>query len=152
MTAIVKLLLLVVLASRYDRGIMESVIAVRQIHNSLPHDLPQVDGYVAHYDCRKIGDTITARRAGSKQWETLLVVDCGGLQDGGFAFLIYGKEFPVSRWQYEQTLFAIESGDLQPRIGIELDYETALRWGCNLNGGCETEILTAHEQRGFIFD
>ncbi|HEY3290822.1 MAG TPA: hypothetical protein VGK87_11895 [Anaerolineae bacterium] len=59
-------------ASQYGPGVMESVIYNRQAIGSLPMELPRVDGYIAVYDCSKVGSVWQVND------ERFLVADCAG--------------------------------------------------------------------------
>lgn len=93
-------------ASQYAPGVMERVIAVRQVPgrtaHDLPIDLPQVDGYVATADCNEIGTILWLRPIGQEQWESFLVADCAGADSYG--------------WMVNNNIL------------VEVDYETAVRW------------------------
>lgn len=94
------------IASQYGNGVAESVIRVRQTHNvsrPLPLNLPRVDGYVAVRDCDRIGETWWLRPEGG-EWELFLVMDCAGSRE-------------TRNWMDRN------------RILVEVDWETAVRWG-----------------------
>ena len=59
-------------ASQYGPGVMELVIQNRQVIKSLPRELPQVDGYIAVYNCNHIGSVWRINN------ERFLVADCAG--------------------------------------------------------------------------
>lgn len=106
-------------ASHYSPGVMEQVIVNRQTGNAwvhLPSELPMVDGYAAVQDCSRLGEVLYLRPVGAQSWESFLVVDCAMLPgtDG------------AHEWMTENN------------IGVEVDYETALRWG-TAGGGVKVE-------------
>lgn len=93
--------------SQYDPGVMEAVIRTRQAGWTamrLPVSLPEVSGYIAVQDCREIGNIVWMRKLGDDKWESFLVVDCAGKQDGGY------------EWMEQNNIIA------------EIDGETAKRW------------------------
>ncbi|MBU2051218.1 MAG: hypothetical protein KKH61_19900 [Gammaproteobacteria bacterium] len=97
---------------------MEQVIHNRTSGNawvSLPTPLPAVDGYVAVPDCSRLGKLVYLRYSGP--WETFLVADCAMPKgtDGAYEWMT-------------------ENG-----IGVEVDYETAVRWGI-VGRGARVEI------------
>ena len=107
------------IASQYAPGVMEGVVAVRQSGATvadLPHDLPDVDGFVAVKDCDDIGEVIWLRPAGADEWESFLVADCANPADGA-------------------DLWMERNGIL-----VEVDYNTAVRWG-TVGKGINVEML-----------
>jgi len=95
--------------SQYSQGMMEQVVANRQAGNawvSLPMDLPKTDGYIAVLDCNEL-ENIWWVENPNGVWESMLVVDCARpLETDGAA-----------EWFLENN------------IAMEIDYETAVRWG-----------------------
>lgn len=75
-------------ASRYDPGVFESVVRVRQSYGSLPTPLPPHEGYIALLDCGRVGDVVTVCHGG--ECLELLVADCAGIADGGRDWMIQG--------------------------------------------------------------
>lgn len=92
-------------ASHYGPGgVMESTIAARQRMGHIPQVLPDVDGYVARPYPNDLGKIIWLKPIGYHSWESFLVVDCGGVADGGRAWM------------------------LDNNVLVETDYQTAKRW------------------------
>jgi len=95
--------------SQYREGIIEQVIANRQSGNawvSLPLDLPKTNGYIAVLDCSKLEDVWWVKNPDG-EWESMLIVDCARP---------YGTD-GAAEWMLEHN------------IAMEVDYETAKRWG-----------------------
>jgi hypothetical protein len=105
--------------SQYHPLVMESVIRVRQAgltQYNLPQHLPPVDGFVALKDCKYIGSIVWMRPLGDEQWESFLVVDCAGVEDG------------TKTWMEENNIIA------------EIDWETAQRWD-TVGRGLNVEMM-----------
>ena len=104
------ILLASIIASQYSPGMMDLVVANRQSGNAwvhLPDDLPVVDGYIAVLNCDQLGETLWIKPDGMNVWEKHLIVDCSRppRTDGTY------------EWMEDNN------------IGIEVSYETAVRWG-----------------------
>ncbi len=96
------------LASQYSPGVMTQVVYNRQNGHawvSLPAELPHTDGYIAVVDCDQLGEVWWLRPVGAGDWESFLVVDCAHPHKSGGAWM------------------------LRHNIGVEVDHETAQRWG-----------------------
>ena len=109
--------------SQYREGIMEQVIANRQSGNawvSLPMDLPRTDGYIAVKDCALLGDIWWVENPNGV-WESMLIVDCARPGDG------------AAEWMEENN------------VAMEVDYETAERWG-TLGRGIWAHWSTAYPE------
>lgn len=65
--------------SQYEVGIMPDVVVAQQEWERLPMDLSHVDGFVAAWDCKRIGDTALLSIDG-QEWITVMVADCSGHQ------------------------------------------------------------------------
>jgi len=89
-------------ASQYSRSTFERVIANRQKWGQLV-DAPKTDGYVAVEDCRRVGEVLYLRPVGG-EWERFLIADCAGGE-------------ATRQWMRRN------------RIVVEVDTETAKRWG-----------------------
>ena len=96
-------------AAYYNEGIMEWVVAVRQANqgweHSLPQDLPPVVGFVAVPECERIGKLVAIWHQPDGWCGPYLVADCAN---------------------------RLEGHDEQMRrkgIVVEVDYNTATRWG-----------------------
>lgn len=95
------------IASQYSPGVMQEVITNRQSGNAwvmLPTDTPSVHGYIAVLDCEHLGETWLLRPEGKEVWESFWVVDCAG-------------DERTRQWMLDNN------------ITVELDHETAHRWG-----------------------
>lgn len=108
-------------ASQYAPGKMEEVIRVRQTpgrtNHSLPQELPEADGRIALLEPDLIGDVVlVCPHDSTLPCRTMLVVDCAGIQDGGYDWMV--------------------------RNGIvaEIDYESAVAWG-TVGRGIRVDIL-----------
>lgn len=100
--------------SQYARGVMDSVIAVRQSGRTtydLPKELPEVDGYIAVLHCYEIGNIWYVRPVGSVWWERFLVTDCASGSDSRTYDGLSGAQWMVKY-----------------NVLIEVDYNTAVRW------------------------
>lgn len=96
-------------ASQYAPGKMQSVIWVRQnrpVAKKLWQELPPTDGYIAVQDCDEIGNVwwLRPKDRGWDHWESFLVVDCSGSSE-------------TTSWMIANNIL------------VELDYQTARRWG-----------------------
>lgn len=103
-TTLVLLLIAQGVASRYDPGVFERVVAVRQRYAQLPAAATDAKRFIALADCSRVGDTVVVCHEASC-WEAL-VADCAGITDGGL------------RWM------------LTKGIAGEVDYDTAVETGC----------------------
>ena len=115
------------IASQYDPGVMDRVIATRQAgltSMNLPQALPKVDGYIALESCARIGEIVRIRHEGDP-WESFLVTDCSG-------------HVETTDWMLRNNIFG------------EVDYETAVRWNV-LGRGAKIEVLLG-ERRGYAYD
>ena len=75
------------IASRYDPGVFQSVVQVRQRSGSLPSQLPEYDGaHIALLDCRDVGKQVLVCKGNDCRFA--LVADCAGVADGGRAWMI----------------------------------------------------------------
>ena len=75
------------IASRYDPGVFQSVVQVRQRSGSLPSQLPDYDGaHIALLDCSDIGKQVLVCKGDDCRFA--LVADCAGVTDGGRAWMI----------------------------------------------------------------
>lgn len=103
--------------SHYAPNVMAQVIENRQEWGHIPHDLSHFDGFVAVPECDRIGETIYAKPAHWKTWETFLVADCARPigTDGAY------------EWMTENNIL------------IEVDWTTAVRWSA-VGGGMEIEV------------
>lgn len=104
------------IASQYSQGKMQQVIAYRQNHNQIPLNLSQYDGFVAVLEADDIGREYWIRPVGRDHWEKFLAVDCAGIADGGYAWMV-------------------NSG-----IIAEVDYQSAQRWN-TIGRGIEIEMM-----------
>lgn len=97
-------------ASQYEsqKTVMDTVEA-RQGWDHLPTPLPDVDGYVAVADCKRIGEEVLLYREGVGL-ERFLVFDCSG-------------HVETSRWMLDNNIL------------VEVDRETAERWDIVGQGG-----------------
>ena len=85
---------------------MEGVIKVRQRMGQLEGvDFGEYDGYVAHYDPKRIGETIYLRPLGYNKVEKFLITDCCSWIDGS------------CNWMRRNNIF------------VEVDAKTIDRWG-----------------------
>ena len=112
--------------SQYREGIMEQVIANRQSGNawvSLPMDLPRTDGYIAVQDCRELENIWWVENPVTMEWESMLVVDCA--------------RPPGTDLAYERMN--------ENNVAMEVDYETAERWG-TLGRGIWAHWSTAYPE------
>lgn len=109
-------------ASQYGLGVMPRVVVARQGWGQLPANLGSYDGFVARPYCDELGDTVYLRREGRLGWERFLVADCGCPQ---------GRA-----WMLERGIL------------VEVDFETAARWG-TAGRGVRVEMLadTAWQER-----
>lgn len=102
-TFLLALLLTTGWASHYADGVMESTVEARVEMGHLPADL-DATCYVARPHPRDLGRTVWLRPDGGR-WTRCVVADCGGVADGG------------RQWMIENNIL------------VEVDYETAVRWG-----------------------
>jgi hypothetical protein len=63
--------------SQYAEGVMPGVVEARQGWDQLPDNLSMYDGFVAAWDCERIGDAALLSIDGG-EWLTVLVTDCSG--------------------------------------------------------------------------
>lgn len=122
-------------ASQYAEGVFERVIAVRQSGRTamdLPAELPQVDGFVAVVECDQIGSIIYLRPEDTETWEAFLVVDCAGRSDR------QSDTDPRSGRQWM----------LDNNILVEIDHQSALRWGC-VGRGKRIEMTRTLQRRTY---
>ena len=103
-------------ASQYAQGVMPHVIQYRQRHHQIPLDLSLYSGFIAVLDADNIGREYWVRPVNSSTWELFLAVDCAGIADGGYAWMV-------------------NSG-----IIAEIDYASALRWD-TVGYGIEVEMI-----------
>ena len=91
-------------ASRYDPGVFERVVQTRMRYGQLEASAANwKGGYIALLEPDLIGQTVYVCHQDECEW--LLVADCAGHADGGYAWMVRGG------------------------YAGELDYETAMRWG-----------------------
>jgi hypothetical protein len=67
-------------------------------------DLPKTDGWIAVRDCNELENIWWVENPVTKEWESMLVVDCARKGDG------------TSEWMEENN------------VAMEVDYQTAVRW------------------------
>lgn len=91
------------IASRYDPGVFDAVVATRQAYGQLPARI-DATRYIALADCGRVGDSVMVCHEG-ECWRAL-VADCAGVADGGLAWM------------------------LRNGIAGEVDYDTAMEYGC----------------------
>ena len=109
--------LLIFIASHYSQGIMQEVVVNR-------HNMGQLstthDKFVAVRDCDLIGDVLWLAPIGDP-WEMFVVADCAMPPgtDGAYEWMTRNN------------------------IQVEVDYQTALRWG-SVGGG----MLVEHMHKG----
>jgi hypothetical protein len=130
------------IASQYAPGVMQRTIRVRQAGRTahdLPLELPEVDGYAAHPLPEMIGEIVWVRPVGESRWYSILIVDTAEPSNGGLAFQAYGRSFPLSVARANVVRSQIRSGELIPRIPIEINYELAVEWG-TVGRGLQIEI------------
>jgi len=104
------------IASQYSQGMMQQAIVYRQRHNHVSRDLIQYDGFIAVLEANDIGREYWIRPTGARHWEKFLAVDCAGIADGGYAWMINNG------------------------IIAEVDYASAKRWGV-VGRGVEIEMI-----------
>jgi len=104
------------IASQYDPGVMSHAISYRQRHHQIPHDLSSYSGFMAVLESDNIGREYWVRPINSSTWEKFLAVDCAGIADGGYSWMV-------------------NSG-----IIAEIDYDSAVRWGV-VGIGVEIEMI-----------
>ena len=135
------------IASQYAPGVMQRTILVRQsgrTAHDLPMRLPEVDGYAAHPLPEMIGEIVWVRPENSSDWYSVLIVDTADPANGGLAFQAYGKSYPLSAAQGEWIRSQIRSGELIPRVPLEVNYELAQAWN-TVGKGIEIEIAYGNE-------
>jgi len=108
-------------ASQYGPGVMTATVRLRQVWEQVPLDLSDYDGAVAVADCSTIGGTVWLWFNGP--WERFIIADCGSKSD---ARLYDG----LSGYQWMVTY----------NVLVEVDYETAVRWGC-VGHGAKVEAI-----------
>jgi len=104
------------IASQYSQGKMQQVTAYRQRVGQIPLDLFPYDGFIAVLEADDIGRLYHIRPVGTLHWERFLAVDCAGIADGGYAWMVNGG------------------------IIAEVGWETAQRWG-TIGYGIEIEMI-----------
>jgi hypothetical protein len=104
-------------ASRYDPGVFERTVRVRQGYSSLPRS--GYSGYIALLDCSRVGEIVWVCFE-DDSCTRLLVADCAGIKDGGAAWMRRGG------------------------YAGEVDYETAMRTKCV---GQQIRVFTITERR-----
>lgn len=105
-------------ASQYGADVMIHTIEARIGWNHLPADvLDRYEVFGAVADCSKIGDEFWVNYNGV--WEKGIVTDCAG-NDG------------TPQWMEEN------------RVVVEVDYETAVRWGIVGRGGIAVQMAYVH--------
>jgi hypothetical protein len=120
-TVLAALLVVTGIASQYAPGVMQEVIGVRQRMGDLPQDLPEADCYVARpYD--EVGQVVYIRPVGQSEWKKCLVVDCGGVADGGRQWMLSGN------------------------VLVEVDYQLAQKWD-TVGRAIDIEMLTEQQWR-----
>jgi len=87
---------------------------IQQRYGHLPAQLPEVAGYVAVVECDRLGELLYIRPEGSVVWELFLVTDCSG-------------HAATTAWMRNNN------------IPVEVDHETARRWG-TVGRGMRVEI------------
>jgi hypothetical protein len=115
-------------SSHYAPGRMAEVIEARQAHRThitLPVKLGEFDGYGASVRCDDIGNVVFARPVGSKEWSSILIVDCANPNDVRPFDGLSGQA-----WMLKYG-FVLETG-----------YPLAEEWGC-VGRACEIEMLTS---------
>jgi hypothetical protein len=75
--------------SRYDPGVFERTVAVRQRYGSLPEGLDWEGGYIALLEPDLIGQKVLACSEVACRW--VMVVDCAGHADGGYAWMVRNR-------------------------------------------------------------
>lgn len=101
------------LASQYAPGVMQEVINNRQRMNQIPENLTAYDGFIAVRDCKDIGKEYYLYYPGKNIIEKFLAVDCASKSDR--------QSSTDARSGYKWML--------DGNILVEVDYETAERWG-----------------------
>lgn len=96
-------------AAHYGEGVMENVVAIRQANQgweySLPVYNPGIVGYVAIEDCDRVGQRVAVWHETEGLKGPYLIADCANRLEG-------------------------HDRDMRRRgIIIEVDYNTAMRWG-----------------------
>lgn len=120
----VLVLLMIGIASQYAPGVMERTIAVRQQGHTaytVPSDLSRYDGFIAMESCSQLGNEYYLRPVGTEKWELFLVVDCSGHNS-------------TSNWMKRNNII------------VEVDYNTAKRWG-TVGRGIEIELAVMVEKQ-----
>ena len=102
MNALLFTLLVAGIASRYDPGVFDAVIANRRAYGQLPATVADTR-YIALADCSLVGERVLV--CSERCW-LALVADCAGVADGGRA------------WMRSNG------------IAGEVDYDTAMAEGC----------------------
>ena len=86
---------------------MERVIKVRQSYGQLDVDLNDYDGFVAHYDQSRIGETVYLKPIGYSRIEKFLITDCCSYSDGSCGWmernniLVEVDAETIDRWEKE---------------------------------------------------
>lgn len=75
--------------SRYDPGVFERTVRVRQSYGSLPEGLDWEGGYIALLEPDLIGQKVLACTEVGCRW--VLVADCAGKADGGYAWMVRNR-------------------------------------------------------------
>jgi len=100
--------------SHYAPNVMDMVIENRVEWGHIEPDISRFDGFVAVPSCDRIGDELLVR---VYEWELMLVTDCAKEDDSDGAY----------SWMTENDIL------------IEVDWETAMRWGA-VGGGTRVEV------------
>ena len=103
-------------SSRYDPTPMAATIELRQDWGQLQADLSMYDGFVAVADCTRIGQDTYLKPAHLTDFERFLVVDCAGAAS-------------THSWMIDNDIL------------VELDYDTAERWGALIESVQLVEVI-----------
>jgi hypothetical protein len=90
--------------SQYAIGVMPGVVDIRQEWGQLPLDLSGIDGFVAAWDCERIGETALLSIDGG-EWITVMVSDCSGHES-------------TTEWMISNSVLVEMSGELAEEYGV----------------------------------